>query len=74
VDKLIEEARGTADKQKRLELYAEIDSIINEELPILYVHNLTLLEAGVMNLKGYQPAISGPFSTRGAGIRTAWLE
>jgi len=33
-----------------------------------------LLEAGVMHLKGYQPAISGPFSTAGGGIRTAWLE
>ncbi|GIX47994.1 MAG: ABC transporter substrate-binding protein [Candidatus Tectimicrobiota bacterium] len=73
VDKLILEARRTADKQKRLEIYGEIDSLINEELPVLYIHHLTLLEAGVMNLKGYQPAISGPYSTKGAGIRTAWL-
>ena len=60
-------------KAKRLELYAEIDSIINQELPILYLHHLTLLEVGVMHLNGYQPAISGLFSTHGAGIRTAWL-
>jgi ABC-type transport system substrate-binding protein len=72
-DKLILEARGTADKKKRTDLYAEIDSIVNEELPILYTHHLTLLEAGVMNLQGYQPAISGPYSTKGAGIRTAWI-
>jgi peptide/nickel transport system substrate-binding protein len=72
-DKLILEARGTADKQKRLEMYAEVDSIINEELPMLYTHSLTLLEAGSMNLKGYQPAIGGAFSTKGAGIRTAWI-
>jgi peptide/nickel transport system substrate-binding protein len=72
-DKLIHEARSTADKKKRLELYTEIDSLLNEELPILYTHHLTLLEAGQMNLKGYQPAISGAFSTRGAGIRAAWL-
>jgi peptide/nickel transport system substrate-binding protein len=72
-DKLIAEARGTPDKQKRLELYAEVDSIINEELPILYTHYLTLLEAGAMNLKGYQPAIAGAFSTQGAGVRAAWL-
>jgi peptide/nickel transport system substrate-binding protein len=72
-DRLIAQARRLADKQKRLELYAEIDSIVNQELPILYLHHLTLLEAGVMHLKGYQPAISGPFSTRGAGIRTAWM-
>ena len=73
VDKLIAEARRTRDKAKRLELYAEIDSIVNDELPILYIHHLTLLEAGGLNLKGYQPAISGPFTTQGGGIRTAWL-
>jgi peptide/nickel transport system substrate-binding protein len=72
-DKLIAEARQTADKKQRLELYAAIDSIVNDELPILYIHHLTALQAGAMNLKGYQPAISGPFSTRGGGIRTAWL-
>ena len=72
-NKLIIAARGTSDKQKRLELYAEIDSMVNEELPLLYLHHLTLLQAGAGHLNGYQPAISGLFSTRGAGIRTAWL-
>jgi peptide/nickel transport system substrate-binding protein len=72
-DTLIAAARQTADKQKRLELYAEIDSIVNEELPLLYIHHVTLLEAGAANLKGYQPGIAGAFSTSGGGIRTAWL-
>lgn len=72
-DRLIMEARQTADKQKRLELYGEIESIINEEVPLLYLHHITLLEAGARNLQDYQPGISGAFSTRGAGIRTAWL-
>src|SRR5215470_231183 len=72
-DKLIAEARQTTDKKKRLELYAAVESIVNSELPILYIHHLTALQAGSMNLKGYQPAISGAFSTRGGGIRTAWL-
>jgi peptide/nickel transport system substrate-binding protein len=72
-DKLIEEARQTADKQKRLELYREIENIVNDELPMLYTHHLTLLEAGVMNLKDYTPAISGAPSTKGAGIRVAWM-
>jgi peptide/nickel transport system substrate-binding protein len=72
-DTLIAEARQTADKKKRLELYAAVESIVNDELPVLYIHHLTALQAGAMNLKGYQPAISGPFSTRGGGIRTAWL-
>ena len=73
-DKLIAEARRTADRKKRLELYAAIDSIVNEELPILYLHHVTLLEAGSLHLKGYQPSVSGAFSTRGGGIRTAWME
>jgi peptide/nickel transport system substrate-binding protein len=73
VDNLIVEARQTADKRQRLALYTEIDSLVNEELPVLYMHHLTLLKAGSMKLQGYQPAISGLFSTRGAGIRTAWL-
>jgi peptide/nickel transport system substrate-binding protein len=73
VDKLVLEARQTADKKKRLALYREVDTLINEELPILYTHHLTLLEAGVMNLTDYQPAISGAPSTKGAGIRVAWM-
>lgn len=73
VDRLIHDARKMPNKQQRLQLYAEIDSIVNEALPILYLHHLASFEMGVMHLKGYQPAISGLFSTRGAGIRTAWL-
>jgi len=72
-DALITAARRTADRQQRLELYAEVDSIVNEELPLLYLHHLTLLEVGLLSLQGYQPAISGLFSTQGAGLRTAWL-
>jgi ABC-type transport system substrate-binding protein len=73
IDKLIVEARHTAATRKRLELYTEIESLINEALPVLYMHHLTLLEAGSMRLQGYQPAISGFFSTKGAGLRVAWL-
>ncbi len=73
VDRLIVEARQTADPRKRRELYTEIESLVNEALPILYMHHLTLLEAGSMKLQGYAPAISGLFSTKGAGIRSAWL-
>jgi len=73
-DQLIVEARRTVERQKRLQLYTMIDSIVNAELPILYLHHLTLLEAGSMRLKGYQPSVSGVFSTRGGGIRTAWIE
>jgi peptide/nickel transport system substrate-binding protein len=72
-DQLIEEARRTADPKKRLEIYTDVDSIVNEELPVLFTHHLTLLEAGVMNLRDYQPAISGSPHTQGAGLRVAWM-
>jgi peptide/nickel transport system substrate-binding protein len=72
-DKLIEEARSTRDPNKRLELYTAVDSIVNEELPVLFTHHLTLLEAGVMNLKNYQPAISGSPHIQGGGLRVAWM-
>jgi peptide/nickel transport system substrate-binding protein len=72
-DKLIATARQTVDRQQRLALYTAVESIVNEELPLLYLHHLTALQAGTRNLKAYQPAISGPFSTRGGGVRTAWL-
>ena len=73
VDQLIIEAGQTVEPRKRLELYTEVESIVNEELPILYLHHLTLLEAANWRLQGYQPALSGPFSVAGGGIRTAWM-
>jgi peptide/nickel transport system substrate-binding protein len=73
VDRLIAQGRQTADTQQRLELYTAIESLVNEELPLLYLHHLTALQAGTIRLQGYQPAISGPFSIRGGGIRAAWL-
>jgi hypothetical protein len=46
---------------------------VEEAAPILYLHHLTWLEAGVMNLQGYQPGISGPLTVLGGGVRTAWM-
>lgn len=72
-DQLILEARKTADRAKRLEIYRDIETIINEELPMLFTHHLTLLEAGALNLKGYTPSISGSPNVKGGGLRTAWM-
>ncbi|ETX01975.1 MAG: hypothetical protein ETSY1_05335, partial [Candidatus Entotheonella factor] len=72
-DKLIVEARQTVDQQKRLELYAELDSIVNEELPVMYIQNAAMMQAGVTNLMNYQPGVSGHPSSSQAGFRAAWL-
>ncbi|WP_089936220.1 ABC transporter substrate-binding protein [Candidatus Entotheonella palauensis] len=72
-DQLIHEARKTGDKAKRLEIYRDVENIVNDELPRLYTHHLTLLEADVTNLKGYVPSISGSPNIKGGGLRTAWM-
>jgi len=71
MDMLIQQARVTRDQKKRLELYTEVENIINEEVPLIYTHAVPLLQAGVQNLQGYQPAFAGLFSTAQSGIRTA---
>ncbi len=73
VDQLILEGRKTADRTKRLEIYREVENLVNDELPVLYTHHLTLLEAGVKNLMGYVPSISGSPNIKGGGLRTAWM-
>ncbi len=70
-DTLIREARITRDRQKRMHLYTELENIINEDLPLIYTHTVPLLQGGVQNLAGYEPAFAGPFSTVQSGIRTA---
>jgi hypothetical protein len=50
-----------------------VESLVNEELPLLVLHHLTALQAGVMHPQRSRPAISGPFNIRGGGIRAAWL-
>lgn len=73
-DKLIEEARVTLDRNLRKEMYTEVDNIVNDEAALIYSHAVPLTSAGVKNLKGYKPAIAGPHSWAGGGIRTAYFE
>lgn len=73
-DKLIEEARLTLDRNKRMELYAEVEGIVNDECALIYTHGVPLTSAGSKRLKGYKPAFAGPFSIAGGGIRTAYFE
>jgi len=73
-DKLIIEARGTRDKAKRIELYTEVESLVNEDCAIIYTHSVPLTSAGVKSLKGYKPAFAGPFNISGGGVRTAYFD
>lgn len=73
-DKLIEEARVTLDRNLRKEMYTEVDSIVNDEAALIYSHAVPLTSAGVKKLKGYAPAIAGPHSWAGGGVRTAYFD
>ncbi|MCB1741155.1 MAG: ABC transporter substrate-binding protein [Gammaproteobacteria bacterium] len=73
-DKLIDQARAEPEQARRLELYTEVENIVNRDVPFIYSHYVSMLEAGVKTLKGYQPSFAGPFSYQGGGIRTAWFD
>ena len=72
-DKLILEARATREMSKRLELYTEVESLVNEDCALIYTHAVPLTSAGIKGLQGYQPAFAGPFSISQGGIRTAYF-
>lgn len=74
VDQLIIAAARERDKDKRRQMYADVDSIVNQDLPLVYTHFVSLMQAGTKKLKGYKPAFTGPFQYAGGGMRTAWME
>ena len=73
VDGMILAAKTERDRDKRRQIYRDVDSMINRDLPMLYTHYVPLLQAGAKNLQGYKPAFAGPFQYSGGGLRTAWL-
>jgi len=73
-DRLVEEAKRTLDTLGRKELYTEAWNIVNVELPHFHLHELTMTSAAAKEVQGYQPCVVGPFTYRGGGIRTAYIE
>ncbi|WP_422002836.1 ABC transporter substrate-binding protein [Reyranella sp.] len=74
VDQLILAARVERDKAKRRQMYGDVESLINQDLPLIYTHYVSLLQAGVKKIHGYKPAFTGPFQYAGGGLRTAWID
>lgn len=74
VDQLIIAAKSERSKKKRLQMYADVDSIVNKDLPLIYSHYVPLIEAGAKHLKNYKPAFPGPFQYSQGGLRVAWLD
>ena len=73
-DRLVEEAKRTLDPARRKELYTEAWNIVNVELPHFHLHQLTATSVAAKEVKGYTPCVVSPFTYRGGGIRTAYIE
>jgi len=73
-DDLIIQASQISDIEKRKELYTEVESIVNDDCGLIYTHCIPLTSAAHKRVKGYEPAIAGPPSTAGGGVRTAYLD
>ena len=74
-DQLIHAARKERDRAKRKQMYADIESMVNRDLPMFYTHFVPTLSAGSRaRVKGYAPSFSGPFSYSGGGMRRTWIE
>jgi peptide/nickel transport system substrate-binding protein len=73
-DKLIEEAKRTADPAKRVELYTEGWKIVNEELPQFHLSELSMISAANKSVKDYEPCQVSPFTYQGGGIRVAHIQ
>lgn len=74
-DQIILAARQERDRAKRRQMYADVEMLVNRDLPMLYTHYVPLLMAGSRaRVKGYVPSFSGPWSYAGAGMRRTWIE
>jgi peptide/nickel transport system substrate-binding protein len=58
VDKILEEASKTVDRDKRRELYFKQEEIIRHDLPYLPIFQYALIEGTKTGLKGYTPNIN----------------
>jgi peptide/nickel transport system substrate-binding protein len=74
VDQLILAAKVERDKAKRRQLYRDVDSLVNQDLPLVYTHFVSLMQAGTKKIHGYKPAFTGPFQYAAGGLRMAWIE
>ncbi|MDP1748890.1 MAG: ABC transporter substrate-binding protein [Reyranella sp.] len=74
-DQIIVAARQERDRAKRRQMYADVETLVNRDLPMLYTHYVPLMMAGNRaRVKGYTPSFSGPWSYAGAGMRRTWID
>ena len=63
------------DKDKRRQMYADVETLVNQDLPLLYTHFVPLMMASNRaRVKSYAVSFTGPWSYTGAGMRRTWIE
>lgn len=72
VDKLLEEARVAVDKSLRIEKYHQVQKIIAEELPVIFLYEKNYIYIQNKKLKGFKSTAVISASDRLAGI-TNWF-
>jgi peptide/nickel transport system substrate-binding protein len=55
IDDLTERAATTVDQDERRELYWEIQELLHEELPVIFIYWQSLIFVGPDNLSGFEP-------------------
>ena len=74
-DQIILAARKERDRAKRKQMYADVETLVNRDLPILYTHFVPLMMASnKARVKNYAVSYTGPWSYTGAGMRRTWIE
>src|SRR3954449_521555 len=58
-DKLLEEGRATSNVEERKAIYAKLNKILLDALPIIYIYHRTLLIAHTTKLQGYKQMPDG---------------
>jgi peptide/nickel transport system substrate-binding protein len=71
LDTLIDAARIELDRDKRKEMYDEIQRILLTDAPALWICSDTVTEGVRTRLQGYQQT---PFTMRSWGLKQSWLE
>lgn len=71
LDELLTKARTTIDRNERKTMYRQIQEIMLDDAPFIYIANDNVIEGLQNYVKGYTPS---PFSRRDWGLKNAWLE
>jgi peptide/nickel transport system substrate-binding protein len=70
MDKLLDDARGTADQAKRKDLYHQIQQLTMSDMPLIPTVNVNVLMASTKKVHGFVPLRTGFLKT----LKDVWIE